>query len=144
MTWNGSCKTILNPQFLFPKWSTETKFINPVQPKLEKFCHFGTTLKNFGHFEWVDSVFGKILSLLWQILNSIGQILNNENGQILNRQSSHLVTLFITKFVCTGHLDFFASICLPGLPKTWRFWGGGGGVYIEIVWKQYWLGSWSF
>ena len=28
------------------------------------------------HFEWADLVFSKILSLLWQSLNSIGQILN--------------------------------------------------------------------
>ena len=50
-------------------------------------------LKNFGHFEWPDLVFGKILSLLWLILNSIEKIIIIEKGQILNKQSSHLVTL---------------------------------------------------
>ena len=33
---------------------------------LAKFGHPGTTLKNFNHFEWVDLVISKILSLLWQ------------------------------------------------------------------------------
>ena len=55
-------------------------------------------VKNFGHFEWVDLLFGKSLSLLWQILNSIGQILHVENGQILNKQLCHLVMLTSTKF----------------------------------------------
>ena len=37
-------------------------------------CHFGTMLKHFGHFESVYLVFGKILSLFWQICNAIGQV----------------------------------------------------------------------
>ena len=46
------------------------------------------SIKNFGHFDRVHFVLGNILSFLWLILNSIGQILNVENGQILNKQSS--------------------------------------------------------
>ena len=37
--------------------------------------------KNFGHFERVHLVFGKILNLLWLILNAIGQIFIAENDQ---------------------------------------------------------------
>ena len=37
-------------------------------------CHFGTMLKHFGHFESVYLVFGKILSLFWQICNALGQV----------------------------------------------------------------------
>ena len=46
-----------------------------VWPDLAKFQHFGKTLKNFCHFERVELVFGKILSLLVHILYAIGQIL---------------------------------------------------------------------
>ena len=65
--------------------SRETRFgeISPLQDNV----------KNFGHFEWAYLVFVKILSLLWQILNSIEQIIIVENGKILNKHSNHLVTL---------------------------------------------------
>ena len=43
----------------------------------------------------------KILSLLWQILNSIEQIIIVENGQIRNKQSSHLVTLLAIYIIGT-------------------------------------------
>ena len=39
-------------------------------PDLAKFRHFSTMLKSLCHFEWTYFVFGKILSLLWQILNA--------------------------------------------------------------------------
>ena len=55
-------------------------------------------VKNFGHFEWAYLVFVKILSLLWQILNSIERIIIVENGKILNKQLCHLVMLTSTKF----------------------------------------------
>ena len=76
---------------------TSRKFFEQTHDQCDQifrnFSHSGTTLKNFGHFECVDLVFGKILSSIWHILNNIGQIVNVENGQILNKQSSHLVTL---------------------------------------------------
>ena len=39
-------------------------------------------LQNLGHFEQVHLVFGKILTLILQILTAIGQIIIFENGQI--------------------------------------------------------------
>ena len=45
-----------------------------VWPDLAKFCHFGSTLKHFGHFESIDLVFAKVLSLFWQICYAIGLI----------------------------------------------------------------------
>ena len=43
-------------------------------------------------------VLGKILSLLWQIVYAIGQILTAENAQILSKLTSHLVTLISNAF----------------------------------------------
>ena len=43
------------------------------------------TLKNFGHFERVQIVFAKVLSLLWPILNAVGQILIVENGKNIKK-----------------------------------------------------------
>ena len=74
--------------------------VEPVWPDLAKFHHSGTMSKNFGLFKRVDLIFGKILSFLWQILNSIGQIIIVENGQILNKQSCRLVTLRRTYRFC--------------------------------------------
>ena len=48
-----------------------------------KFVHFTTTLKHFGHFERVQLVLAKVLSLLWPILYAIGHIFIVENGKIL-------------------------------------------------------------
>ena len=55
-------------------------------------------LKNFGHFEKVQLLFGKILSLIWQILCDFGQKLSFADGQILNQYTSHLVTLAMVFF----------------------------------------------
>ena len=55
---------------------------------LAKFYYTRATLKNFGQYEWVHFAFRKILSLLWRILNSIGQILIVEKDQMLNKQSA--------------------------------------------------------
>ena len=52
-------------------------------PDLAKYRHFTTTLKNFGHFERVQLVIAKVLSLLWLILYAIGQLLIVENGKML-------------------------------------------------------------
>ena len=54
-------------------------------PDLAKFCHFGKKLQVFGKFLKVYFLFGKMLSILWQIcdifglnfLFAIGQILKN-------------------------------------------------------------------
>ena len=64
-----------------------------VWPDLAKFRYFGMMLKHFGHFELVHLVFGKILNLLWYILNVILQIFVIVIGQMLNKSRSHLVTL---------------------------------------------------
>ena len=65
----------------------------PVWPDLAKFCHFDKKCKVFGNlFERLFSI-GQILSLLWQIICSIGHILIVLNGQILNKLFNHLVTL---------------------------------------------------
>ena len=50
--------------------------LGPLRFNDGRFRHFGTTLRNFGHFERVHLVFGNILNLFWQ-----------------NKQSSNLVTL---------------------------------------------------
>ena len=50
-------------------------------------------LKNFGHFEKVHLIFGKIFKLIWLIVNAIGQIFIAVMGQKFNKQSIHLVTL---------------------------------------------------
>ena len=52
-----------------------------VWPDLAKFCHFGKTLQV--KFLKVYFLFGKVLSLLWQIWYIIGLILIFANGQIL-------------------------------------------------------------
>ena len=54
----------------------------PVLPDLAKFRHFGKNVKVFGNFSKVYLVFGKLLKLLWQNLNGIGQIFIVVSGQI--------------------------------------------------------------
>ena len=39
--------------------------VQSVWPDLEKLRHFNSTLKNFGHFDRIQIVFGKILTSLW-------------------------------------------------------------------------------
>ena len=56
---------------------------DPVWPDLAKTQHFTSTLKNFGHFERVQLVFGKVSSVLWPILYAAGPILIVENGKLL-------------------------------------------------------------
>ena len=76
------------------------------------FATLAQHLKNFGHFDRVHFVFGNILSLLWLILNSSGQILNVENGQILNKQSSHLVTLTNTTAAANAKAFLISNVKL--------------------------------
>ena len=42
----------------------------------------------------VDIIFGKILNMLWQYFYASAKIQTVENGSILNKYSSHLVTLY--------------------------------------------------
>ena len=58
-----------------------------VWPDLAKFRHFGIMLKNFGHFERVHFVFGKIWNLLWQILYASAQFFSFVNAQILKKNN---------------------------------------------------------
>ena len=68
----------------FPRKRTFSDFwmitVRAVWPDLVKICNFISTLKNFGHFERVQLVFAKVLSLLWPIFYAIGQILIVDNG----------------------------------------------------------------
>ena len=62
-------------------------------PDLAKFRHFGNKIKVSGKSVWIVLVFGKFVNLLWQIFNAFGQFFTVVDGQILNKKSSHLVTL---------------------------------------------------
>ena len=55
----------------------------PMWPDLAKFRHFGKSLQVLGKFLIVYFLFGKMLSLLWQICDIIGLIFIVANGQIL-------------------------------------------------------------
>ena len=57
-----------------------------VRPNLTKFYRFGNILR-------VLLAIGKILNLLWEFFYPIGLIYIVGDGQILNKQSTHLVTL---------------------------------------------------
>ena len=80
---------MMQPVTKLPSWqiwrATNTHQCNIVSvwPDLAKFRHFTTTLKNCGHFERVQKLFAKVLSLLWPILYALGQIIIVENGKIL-------------------------------------------------------------
>ena len=50
---------------------------------LAKFRHFGKSLPIFGKFLTVYFLFGKMLSLLWQTCDIIGEIFVAANGQML-------------------------------------------------------------
>ena len=60
-------------------------------PDFTKFRHFGKIVNVFGNFLMVYFLFGNYLDLLWQILDAIGQISFEVNGQIW--ENAHLVTL---------------------------------------------------
>ena len=51
---------------------------------------FKNTLESF---KWVYLVFGKILKLLWQVSDAIGQFFIVINGQTSKKKFTHLVTL---------------------------------------------------
>ena len=54
-----------------------------VWPDLAKLCHFGKILLVFSNFLKVYFLFGKMLSLLWQLCFILGLIFIVTNGQIL-------------------------------------------------------------
>ena len=65
-------------------------------PDLAKFRQFGNTLQIFGNFLTVHFLFGKMLSLLWQISDTIRLVFFSANGQILKNNLaiwSHWSTL---------------------------------------------------
>ena len=76
--------------------SKELRLFNlfPVWPDLAKFRHFG---KKIQALLTVYFLFGKMLSLLWQICDIIGLIFSVGNDQIFLKYSNHLVTLLISK-----------------------------------------------
>ena len=53
-------------------------------------------MEKLGRF---NLVFGKILNLFLQIINAIGPIINVDNGQILSKLKSHLVTLIAAQLI---------------------------------------------
>ena len=80
--------------------------MNALRPDLAKFRHLGIFLKSLAIILRVHLAFGKTLNLLWQNFYPIGLIYVIGNGQILNKQSTHLVTLFVThKMVADGGLS---------------------------------------
>ena len=75
----------------------------------EKFATWAKFEKS-GHFLSNYFVFGTIVNLLRQIFYTIGQTFIVLNGQILNKWSSHLVTLDGAYFTCNQfYFDCFAS-----------------------------------
>ena len=54
-------------------------------PDLVKFRHFGKSLQILGKFLTIFSLFGKMLSLLWQICDINGLIFIVANDQILQK-----------------------------------------------------------
>ena len=58
---------------------------SPVWLDLAKICTFYNILQVFGKFFMVYFLFGKMLSLLWQICYTIGVIFNVAYDQILKK-----------------------------------------------------------
>ena len=89
----------------------------PMWPDLAKFCHFGTTLKNFAHFETFILDLEKLFNLLWQNLHANGQILIVGNGQISTNNPatwSHCICPFLRQFVHANLYMPICSACLQG------------------------------
>ena len=76
-------------KFNFKNFQTKRHFLHsayaqterPVWPDLAKFRHFGKSLEIFGKFLTAYFLFGKMLSILWQICDIIGLIFIAANGQ---------------------------------------------------------------
>ena len=69
--------------------SQEQNYGKAVRPELPKFCYFGNFFKFLGISLTVSLVFG-FLNVLCFWANFI-----NVNGRMLNKKSSHLVTLTV-------------------------------------------------
>ena len=89
-----------------------------VWPDFTKFRHFGKILKSLAIFLRVHLVFVKILNLLQQIFHPIGLIYIVGNGQIFNKQSTHLV-LLVTRYVSLLMKDSKYFLPAPVLSR-WR------------------------
>ena len=74
-------KDLANIPVIWSQWFVRTPAVWPDWPK---FRHFGKKLKAFGKFLKVYILFGKMLSLLWQICYIIGLIFIVVVDQILN------------------------------------------------------------
>ena len=64
-----------------------------VWPDLAKFRHLSKNEETFGNILKVYLVLGKVVNSLWDHFYFLGQIFFVVNGQILKKQSGHLVTL---------------------------------------------------
>ena len=83
LSWIFSDFSLNSSIFIFLASSSRIFSSSPVWPDLAKFCHFGKSLQVFGKFLTVYFLFGKMLSILWQIWDIIGIIFIAANGQIL-------------------------------------------------------------
>ena len=79
-----SCLLLLLPS---PRSKTKCTYLygekQAVWPDMAKFCHYGKTWQVFSKYLTVYFLFGKMLSLLWQIWYIIGLIFIVANCQIL-------------------------------------------------------------
>ena len=66
--------------------------VHAVWPDLAKFHQFNKNLEIFSNIWNVYLIFGKVANTLWDFLYAFGQNFIVVNGQILKRQSGHLVT----------------------------------------------------
>ena len=71
------------------RWSA----LATVWPDMVKFCQFSKNLEVLGNIWKVCLIFGRVLTPLWDFLYAFGQNFIVVNGQILKKQSDHLVTL---------------------------------------------------
>ena len=85
-------------------------FWSPLWPDWAIFRHFGNSLKALVNFVMVYLVFGKNLNLLLQLFNANGPIITEVTGQILNKWSSHLVTLAVV-------LKINPTVMMQPIPK---------------------------
>ena len=136
LLWKFWKQLVLAPPFFL-------SFFHPhkVWPDLAKFRHFGRMLKHFGHFESVHLVFGKILSLFWQICNANGQIFIVVNSQILKiiKSSGHtaLTTTTFTSFLIRkAHFDPYRCSPFDETAETNPFWNEAWNFVIKcsILW----------
>ena len=79
---------------------------NPVWSDLAEICRISKNLEIFGNISMVYLIFGKVVNPLWDFFYIFGQNFIVVNGQILKKQSGHLVTLATTLAPKTIFLDF--------------------------------------